>query len=274
MNQVLDGIFVNFGRVGLIHVLGLNDAGVPISNIPVAWGSQNLLPVNLQSGAGASKLLSGVFAAMVLNGQHGVRNDLLGVNLRGQSGHKLVLGHHTHVDDGEVNLRRHLSGHWRGWDKPVLAIGVNVLGSDKDWWHATPVLNHISFEDCLPSLDGDNRVGTVGLKGRGLLNRGISSKVIVPLNREDRSGHVIGPNVGGGGAPERNGVGGDGPVGWVPSFNFLARHSVWGCLVSKKRKNLDTLMPKFKTLQTMILLFYLNVDFFNVKTVYLFILFL
>ena len=111
------------------------------------------------------------------------------------------------------------------------------------------VLNHISFEDCLPGLDGDNRVGTVGLKGRGLLNRGISSKVIVPLNREDRSGHIIGPNVGGGGAPERNGVGGDGPVGWVPSFNFLARHSVWGCLVSKKRKNLDTLMPKFKTLQ-------------------------
>jgi len=58
----------------------------------------------------------------------------------------------------------------------------------------------------------------------GLLLWSIGCVIIVPLDWENGSSNVIGPDEGGRCSPERDGVLGHFPVGRVPSLNFPPWH--------------------------------------------------
>jgi len=88
--------------------------------------------------------LSGVLAAVILDGQHRVRNDLVTVNLGGQGGNEhgtLLL--HSNINDWEVDLGWHLLGNGLGWNIAVLAISIRVLGSNHQLWQSTNILDDI-----------------------------------------------------------------------------------------------------------------------------------
>jgi len=195
MDQGFEGLLVDFWWCRLVQVFGLDQASVPVANVPVAWGCQYLLSIQVQPLAGAAKLLGGVLASMVLDGQQGVGDDLLRLDFRWEGGNKVVLGLHTNVDNGEVDLRRHLVSHRLGGDKPVLCI-IDVFWTDDYGRHASPVDNRVASEDSAPGFNGDNRVGTIGLERWGLLQWSIGSIVILPFDRENGASHVIGANVG------------------------------------------------------------------------------
>jgi len=224
VDEVFEGLFGVHGLGWDKLALRGDKAGVPVSNVAISGRHQDLLPVQLQPAAGAAELLGRILAAVFLDGQHRVRNNLLRVNFGWQGGQKLVLGRDAQCDDGEVDGRRRLLRHWLGWDEPVLAVGVNVLGSNQQWGHAAPVGDLIAGVDGVPRLDGDDGVGAIGLESRWLFRGRSDCEGVFPLDGKDGTDGLVGPDVGRGCAPERDWVLGHGPVGRVPSLHFPARH--------------------------------------------------
>jgi len=210
--------------LGLVKIFGRNQTSIPVSSVTVSRSSKWLLPVNFQPLARTTKLLSGVLAAVILNGQHRVRHDLGGINFGWQSGKEVVLGYNANIDDGEVDLWRHFVSHWLCRYITVLAISLSVLGSNHQLRNATDILDHIGLERRVADLNGDNGVRAGGFMCWGFLLWGIGSILVVPLDWENGASHVIGPDVSGSVAPQRDRVLWHLPVGWVPSLNFLSRH--------------------------------------------------